>query len=452
MSTKASKARGAQQSSASELSQLCERHIEQWGFGRVQIVTFVWCCLVWICSNSLVGTAIPIISKGLSTDMGLSTKGMSVLQATVSLGAVAGGVVCAELLERLGRRTGITLVLVATPFVLAALSLTNNFWVAVVLQFVLGIVSCTETLAVKIFLSETLPSAGKGFWINIIHVSYQFGTRLTVSVETYAQSASAGDDGSDGEVTLDWRLYVRLLACLGFIVVVLSPLVPESPAWVAKQPKGSSALKSLIRNYSWIGESEQATSLAKALGEFERAGAGSNKEGDDDVREQEDEDEAAVQKKNDATADSARDSDSLIGPKFRVLLVILMVLWAARCYLKYSNSSWLREYLLRTGMGDLKTEATGYIAAAKTVRREKSSVHARCAILVMSHCMCCLLCHQAALFSIPALHQCVGIYGTLILTLLGASLCTFSIPFFADSALLTVVRAFTTVGATHAQP
>ncbi len=40
-------------------------------------------------------------------------------------------------------------------------------------QFLLGVVSCTETLAVKILLSEVLPSKGKGFWMNIVHVSYQ---------------------------------------------------------------------------------------------------------------------------------------------------------------------------------------------------------------------------------------------------------------------------------------
>jgi hypothetical protein len=48
----------------SDLSRACAVHVERWGFGRVQLLTFVWACLVWICSASLVGTAIPVSKKG----------------------------------------------------------------------------------------------------------------------------------------------------------------------------------------------------------------------------------------------------------------------------------------------------------------------------------------------------------------------------------------------------
>mgnify|MGYP000350543135 CR=1 FL=1 len=161
------------QKTVAELTRECADHVETFGFTRIQVVTFAWCCLVWICSNSLVGTAIPVISKGLVADLELSTQEMSILQAVVACGAVAGGFVCAEILERFGRRNGITIICVCTIFTLVTLSLLHNFWLALLCQFCLGIISCTETLAVKIFLSEVLPQSGKGFWMNIVHISYQ---------------------------------------------------------------------------------------------------------------------------------------------------------------------------------------------------------------------------------------------------------------------------------------
>ena len=57
-------------------------------------------------------------------EMGFSTADSANLKALVSGGAIAGGFVCAELMERYGRRGGIFIICAATPLILLAQSIT----------------------------------------------------------------------------------------------------------------------------------------------------------------------------------------------------------------------------------------------------------------------------------------------------------------------------------------
>ena len=114
---------------------------------------------------------------------------------------------------------------------------------------------------------------------------------LSVLIEhaatTFEPSNASGEADTVAEQIgqFEWRLYVRYMAAVGIIAVIFAPLVPETIAWAAKQPRGSAAVRLLVKQYRCLGATNQATEFKKlvaAAQDIDAASAPARKEGETD--------------------------------------------------------------------------------------------------------------------------------------------------------------------------
>lgn len=107
----------------------------------------------------------------------------------------------------------------------------------------------------------------------------------TTSVPLSNVSGEAGTAAEQQIGQFEWRLYVRYMAAVGVIAVVFAPLVPETIAWAAKQPRGSAAVRLLVKQYRCLGATNQAAEFKKLVAAAQNIDAESTperKEGETD--------------------------------------------------------------------------------------------------------------------------------------------------------------------------
>ncbi|RDW59105.1 hypothetical protein BP5796_12029 [Coleophoma crateriformis] len=160
----------------------------------------------------------------------------SVMTATPFIGKALGVIACGLVAERWGRRAAIFWLCILS-FIGAALQTSAHNSA----QFTIGrIIAYAMTgmavVVVPIYQSETAPAVLRGMFGCTIQFMIVFGQVVSslITYETQNIKSNAG-----------WQIPVGLQLAVPFIILLLLPILPESPRWLLSQDRDEDAVKSL---------------------------------------------------------------------------------------------------------------------------------------------------------------------------------------------------------------
>ncbi|PSR74860.1 general substrate transporter [Coniella lustricola] len=144
--------------------------------------------------------------------------------SAVFLGGILGPLVTGHLADRHGRRPtifgGSALTLVGVLLQTAA----QNVAMFVVARILLGFGSAVSGIAAGVYLSETLPCRWRAWGVGLLNDFYYVGALIAAGV-----TLATGQWPS----TWAWRAPSLLQGVFSALCLVLLPLIPESPRWLA---------------------------------------------------------------------------------------------------------------------------------------------------------------------------------------------------------------------------
>ncbi|KAF1828562.1 general substrate transporter [Decorospora gaudefroyi] len=160
----------------------------------------------------------------------------SVMVSTPFIGKALGAIVCGMIAERWGRRMAI-LVLCIVSFIGATLQTSAT----TAAQFTIGrIIAYAMTgmavVVVPIYQAETAPPELRGMFGCTIQFMIIFG-QVVASLITYGTQNITSNAG--------WQIPIGLQLVPPFLILVLLPILPESPRWLVSRDRNEDAAKSL---------------------------------------------------------------------------------------------------------------------------------------------------------------------------------------------------------------
>ena len=186
---------------------------------RNQRATVAAACLGWF--FSAVDTVLLILyQKQVAATLGVDAQTIRIAIGVGLLGSAFGGIVFAQLGDRLGRIRILGWSVVVYSIATAGMAVAPNVFVLMGFRFIAGVGTGGEWAVGFALITEVWPRAKRGTLGGIVSAMFNLGTFLAIAL--YQSGIS-------------WRISfgVMLLPALG--VVWLRRLVPESPVWVALQ-------------------------------------------------------------------------------------------------------------------------------------------------------------------------------------------------------------------------
>ena len=199
---------------------------------RLPWARFHWLVIIalgiaWIL-DGLEVTIVGSLSGALSESPMLHLTGSEIGFAASAylVGAVAGSLFFGWLTDRLGRKKLFTLTVLVYLVATIACGLSWNFWSFAFFRMLTGAGIGGEYAAVNATIQELIPARRRGFTDLVINGSFWLGAAVG------ALGAYVVLDPSIMPPEIGWRAAFIIGGVLGFIVLFLRRLLPESPRWL----------------------------------------------------------------------------------------------------------------------------------------------------------------------------------------------------------------------------
>lgn len=149
--------------------------------------------------------------------------------SVVALGALVGGLMAGPFIDRFGRRT--ILIVQAIPFTAGWLTIafSGTFIPMMIGRVIVGFCCGVNSLAVPVYVAETVPANVRGFLGSAIQLCFFIGV-LVAYVLGFA---------------LEWNYLALSLLIFPILCAVSMFFMPESPRWQLKQGRREEALKGI---------------------------------------------------------------------------------------------------------------------------------------------------------------------------------------------------------------
>jgi MFS family permease len=186
---------------------------------RSQRVTVTAACLGWF--FSAVDTVLLILfQKQVAAALGVDPQAIRIAIGVGLLGSAFGGIMFAQLGDRLGRIRTLGWCVIVYSVATAGMAAAPNVAILMAFRFIAGVGTGGEWSVGFALIAEVWPRARRGTLGGIVSAMFNLGTFLAIA---FYQSG------------LGWRgsFGAMVLPALG--VVWLRRLVPESPVWIALQ-------------------------------------------------------------------------------------------------------------------------------------------------------------------------------------------------------------------------
>jgi MFS family permease len=186
---------------------------------RSQLATVMAACLGWF--FSAVDTVLLILfQKQVAATLGVDPQTVRIAIGVGLLGSAFGGIVFAQLGDRLGRIRTLGWSVVVYSVATAGMALAPNATILMAFRFIAGVGTGGEWSVGFALIAEVWPRARRGTLGGIVSAMFNLGTFLAIAL--YQSGIS-------------WRVSFGTMVLPALGVVWLRRLVPESPVWVALQ-------------------------------------------------------------------------------------------------------------------------------------------------------------------------------------------------------------------------
>jgi MFS transporter, AAHS family, 4-hydroxybenzoate transporter len=189
------------------------------------------------------------VAPAVVKDFGLTSGGLGAVLTASLIGVAAGGFLGGYLGDRFGRRTIINASLLVFGFATLLSAVTENIVIFSVARLIVGLGLGAATPNAAALMSEVLPGAWRNQIITIAYASSTLGTTFAGIL-----SRQMLDDWG-------WRgLFIAGAVLPLFVCLVLMPLIPESPRFLARAKYGGArvakALNDLLGEKVYTGSED----------------------------------------------------------------------------------------------------------------------------------------------------------------------------------------------------
>jgi MFS family permease len=176
-------------------------------------------CLGWMFSAVDIVLLI-LFQRAVAEGLGVDVQKIRVTIGVGLLGSALGGVLFAQLGDRLGRVRALGLCVIAYSLATAGMALAPNVGVLMAMRFLSGVGTGGEWAVGFALVAEVSPRTGRGRLGGFVAAMFNLGTFLAILL---FQSG------------MGWRLAFGVMALPALGVLWLRMTVPESPVWLALQ-------------------------------------------------------------------------------------------------------------------------------------------------------------------------------------------------------------------------
>ena len=184
-----------------------------------QRVTVIAACLGWF--FSAVDTILLILfQKEVAEALGVGPQAIRIAIGVGLLGSAVGGMIFAQLGDRIGRVRTLGWSIVLYSLATAGMALSPSVGCLMAFRFLAGIGTGGEWSVGFALITEVWPRASRGMLGGVVSAMFNLGTFLAIGFY---------------QVGIGWRASFGLMVLPALIVVWVRRQVPESPVWVALQ-------------------------------------------------------------------------------------------------------------------------------------------------------------------------------------------------------------------------
>eukprot|EP01043_Picozoa_sp_COSAG02_P028799 COSAG02_NODE_1762_length_11027_cov_27.491947_12_plen_836_part_00 len=195
--------------------------IEKVGFGKYQILVLLMAGLCWT-ADAMEMLLLSYIKQPLQCEWGITNAQAAAITTSVGVGMLVGSVTWGIVADTYGRRFGF-LAVAAFTFVFGVLSaLSPSYGVIVISRGLVGFGIGGVPVAFSLMM-EFLPVAQRGTWGMGVVLFWSGGAMFESLVAMYVMP------------TLGWRWLVGISSLPLGLLLLLWPVLPESPRWLVGQ-------------------------------------------------------------------------------------------------------------------------------------------------------------------------------------------------------------------------
>eukprot|EP00873_Tetraselmis_striata_P016735 jgi/Tetstr1/436999/TSEL_002738.t1 len=203
------------------------------GFGRFQWFMLFYTGVAWA-GDAMEMMLLSFLGPFVKCEWGLSPSQESMLTTFVFLGMLIGVNLFGYVSDACGRKIGFFATAVFSAFMGVGSAVAPTYAALVFFRAMVGIGLGGVPVAMTLFM-EFMPSANRGKWLVIIESFWTVGTFFEAGIAWLVLP------------TLGWRWLLGISAIPQVLLVLLYPLLPESPYWLASKGRGGDATKVLAR-------------------------------------------------------------------------------------------------------------------------------------------------------------------------------------------------------------
>lgn len=203
------------------------------GFGRYQWFMLFYTGIAWA-GDAMEMMLLSFLGPFVKCEWGLSPSQESLLTTFVFLGMLFGVNFFGYVSDTCGRKIGFFATAVFSSIMGFGSALAPTFAALVFFRAMVGIGLGGVPVALTLFM-EFVPSANRGKWLVVIESFWTVGTFFEAGIAWLVLP------------TLGWRWLLGISAVPQVLLVLLYPLLPESPYWLASKGRQLAAEKVLAK-------------------------------------------------------------------------------------------------------------------------------------------------------------------------------------------------------------
>ncbi|XP_055587218.1 synaptic vesicle glycoprotein 2C-like [Uranotaenia lowii] len=224
------------------------------GFGRAQIVLTVLCGFAVMASaNESMGMGIILPASQCDLDLDMTRKGF--VGGAVFFGIMVSTYYWGRQTDLRGRHTVLRTTLVAASLFSLAGSFVNNFYLLVVIRFMVGLFMSAPSSTAIVYLGEFCPAHRRSQMIIYLMAIATSGFAYVAVIAWWILSYEWTINVTETFIIRPWRLLFVLNSLPGLIATLILFSYPESPKFLLSQGKPEEALEVL----RWIYRKNKRT-------------------------------------------------------------------------------------------------------------------------------------------------------------------------------------------------
>uniref|UniRef100_A0A061RP51 Transporter-related family protein n=1 Tax=Tetraselmis sp. GSL018 TaxID=582737 RepID=A0A061RP51_9CHLO len=209
------------------------------GFGRFQWFMLMYTGIAWA-GDAMEMMLLSFLGPFLKCEWELTPAQESFLTTFVFIGMLFGVNFFGYLSDACGRRIGFFTTALFSSLMGFGSALAPSYAAIIFFRAMVGIGLGGVPVAFTLFM-EFIPAANRGKWLVIIESFWTIGTFFEAGIAWAVLP------------TLGWRWLLGISAIPQVLLVILYPMLPESPYWLASKGRQQDAMKVLNRVGRWNG-------------------------------------------------------------------------------------------------------------------------------------------------------------------------------------------------------